>query len=36
MSQQGKRTTNNLLDFHTYQKIASFLAHFMRILNCVV
>jgi len=36
-SQQGKRKTKNLLDFCTSQKIESFLAYFMRILNsCLV
>jgi len=37
MLQQGKRTTKSFLDFYTSQKIESFLAYFMRILNsCVV
>jgi len=37
MSQKGKRKTKNFLDFYTQQKIKSFLAYFMRILNsCVV
>jgi len=37
MSQQGKRKTKSLLDLYTQQKIESFLAYFMRILNsCVV
>jgi len=35
MSQQGKR--KSLLDFYKLQKIESFLAYFMRLLNsCVV
>ena len=37
MSQHGKRKAKSLLDFYTSQKIESFLAYFMRILNsCVV
>jgi len=37
MSQQEKKKTKSLLDFYTLQKIESFLAYFMRILNsCLV
>jgi len=36
MSQQGEMKTKNLLDFYTLQKIESFLAYFVRILNSCV
>jgi len=37
MSQQGKKKTEGLLNYYTQQKIESFFAYFMCILNsCVV